>query len=454
MSGQRANGAAGGRRAGTWILAFALTAGLAGLALSMLPGGEASSPRSGFSAAPRGRLFAYKLLDELGFHPRLWSEAPGNLARGRSLLWLAAEPPEPPKVLRELWKKAEDPQPGAGPRASTGRERDPRHYRRFVQEGGVLLASIADGRRAFLQDELGVEAIDALVLELAPGDTSDENRPFTQTVAAQGRERLTIEPALRTGPDFSGGAFEQRSPVVWIQDPERRATPLIADPDRPERAVAWRIALGRGAVVVLADDELFANRAIADADNGLYLVRLLEAIGSVDEVLFDEYALGAPIHPTALDLALAPGRAPITLHLLLALALWLWWLAWSSAFPRDPAEHSSASPVARATAFGATLARLGRHRELGEMLRRGVLARLPGARRARPGAELAGIAHAARDADELERWRRALSVDSVASADGLDAYARELAPIERLASLRLASGGRDLHNPGPSKARR
>jgi len=491
MSARERARTAGG--VGRWIVVVAFALGLTGLVLASLPGGAAHAPRSALSREETGRLFAYRLLQALDFPVRIWSEAPGELPRGRALVWLPETPPETPEYLQRIWdREREDPAEPAPqaagaavepervrPTRSSGRERDPRHYRRFVEEGGVLLSGIADGRRDFLEGVLGIEAVARLEAVLAPDGAGDERGRRRTTVAAFGGEPFRILPAYRSPwRDFGASSVASES-VEWIEDPDRIATPLIADPDEPRRAVAWRVPVGRGEVVVLTQDELFANHAITDDDNGLYLVRLFEAIGPVDEILFDEYALGARVHPTRLELALAPGRAPITLHLVLALLLWLWWLAATRAFPREPSETAGVSPVARAEAFGATLARLGRFDALGEMLRRGVLARFPGARRVRPAAgeapeaepddaldveaALSSVAHLARDADELERWRAALRATPVRSAAELADLARRLRPVEdavaqrlRRASARrsapsLANRGSELQNPDGSR---
>jgi hypothetical protein len=246
-------------------------------------------------------------------------------------------------------------------------------------------------------------------------------------------------------------------PVDWIADPSGRATPLIADPERPERAVAWSLPVGRGEMVVLADDVLFDNDAIGLGDNALLLVRLLEALEPIDAVLFDEFALGETVRRSPLDLAFARGNLALTLQLGATLALLLWMLLRVRAFPRDPQAFDAASPLARARALGEVLKRLGRYDLLADMLRRGVIARLPGGRaRGVPGSEtdtarsaLAGVAHAARDEHERERWERALRTASVKSAEELEAYALELAPLERLASPEIAR-----HNPGPTGATR
>ena len=410
-------------------VAIVLVGGLAVLAflLSTIRGGASSERRSAFSAERDGRLAAYLLLRDLDFPARAWTDAPGLLPRARAVLWLPEAPEEPPGYLRDVWRAEDaaedDAQPG--PR-SFGRARDPRHYRRFVEEGGTILTGLDRGRREFVADVLGLE-VPPEVERAAP----------LELVTLQGEEVAYAsgrEAALLAVPRGSGEAL-----VVAAAD--------------PAQVFALALPLGRGRVVVVPDDDAFGNRGIREADHALLLVRLFEAMGAVEEVLFDEYALGTWTPETPLELALSKRSFAFTLHLAFALLVFVWSLAAAGAFPRDPEEHRAASPRARARAFGATMARLGRHDLLGDWLRSGVAARLPGAgRRAAPepdGAEargralLAPLAHLARSEEELARWTRALTGPPPTDARGLEALAGELARVER-----LASGAPRGHNHG------
>jgi hypothetical protein len=436
-------------RGRTGVLAVVAALVVLGFVLGVMPSSGTAPRRSSFQRGEEGRLLAYLLLDDLGLRPRAWRAPPGDLPRARTLLWLPDAPPEPPEYLRELWRSADEaPDDERAARRSTGRRRDPRHYRRFLEEGGVMLVALDDDRRDFLVEELDLAAVARLELVRADAGRSAERGAAggAQRVAVLGGEVL----ALDRGPR---GRSAGQAPIEWIVDPERRATPLVADPDRPERAVAWSLPVGRGELVVVTDDSLFGNQAIRRGDNALYLVRLLEALGPIDAVAFDEHALGEVTTSSPLDLAFARGNLALTLHLAAALGILVWTFVTVRAFPRDPQAFDAASPAARARALGATLARLGRHDLLADWLRRGVLARLPGGRRDPAGtarerarAAVAAVAHAARDEGERARWERTLAGAAVDGAAELDAYARELEPLER-----LASRGVPRHNPRPTR---
>ena len=305
----------------------------------------------------------------------------------------------------------------------TRRLRDPSHYRRFIEEGGVLLAAFDQERQEFLLDELGLEEV---------RDVTRAHRlegAYTQTVVTRMGETLTL--------DWAGSRSIDAPPRLGGEA-------LAADSDRPSRAVARRISVGRGELVLLPNDSLFDNENIGKADNALFLVRVLEELGPIEAVYFDEYALGGWVPETSLELALAPKRFAFTTHLLALLGVLIWSLAWAGAFPRDPQPLNRTSPRARARSQGGMMVHHARYGQLASMLRRGVLARLPGAGRRRVlqdkedakreiRAALAPIAHLARDDNDFRGWEKALLPGRVDSAEALDELARTLVRLERLA---------------------
>ena len=76
---------------------------LLGFLLGNIPANDSRASHSSYSPYDDGRLAVYLILRELGFTPRAWREAPGELPRGRVCLWLPDAPDEPPEYLQRLW---------------------------------------------------------------------------------------------------------------------------------------------------------------------------------------------------------------------------------------------------------------------------------------------------------------------------------------------------------------
>ncbi len=396
------------------VLVLLLLALAFGLLLSLLPSRETDLPRSVFDDGPRGRSVALALFDELGLRARPWTEAPGRLPFGDGLL-IVDGVPEPPPLYQDDVPEAR-------------RLRDPRHYLRFVEEGGTLLCSASPELL-----ELAVEAFE--LTELAGVSSSPFDTDEALVVLDSG-ERLELDRAVP----------ERLS----VPSPPTRTETLLADP--AGRPVALRLPVGRGALVLVAGGLGFLdNGRIQEADDALLAVRLVELCTRPgDPVLFDEYVLGGWTPDTPLDLALAPRNFPFTLHLVLLACLGLWASAWAREFPRDPAALTPVSAVVRARGLAGVLTRARRWGLLATMLRRGVLRRLAG-RGARRLEELAShgvlddlrapradTVHSVLDAlaphtDERERVRREelFCTAEVRGERDLEVLARELFELER-----------------------
>ncbi|MCZ6597652.1 MAG: hypothetical protein O7B99_08445, partial [Planctomycetota bacterium] len=264
------------------------------LLVGLLPSGGRVAPKSVFEAGDAGRLACWYLLEELGFDPVAWREAPGLLPRSEEILWLGAAPDDPPGYLKRVWDEMDEdaePSPRDGPTVSR-RLRDPRHYRRFVEEGGTLVVGLDDARREFLVETLGFEELGELEAKITPSES-------VQTALLRHEERLD---------------------VAW--DGERWLAPLAPLHERLMvdelgRPLAVRIQVGRGALAILPSDDFLANDVIGEEDNALLLVRFLEELGPRGAVLFDEYALGGWVPETPIELAFAPSVFAFTMHLLL-----------------------------------------------------------------------------------------------------------------------------------------
>src|SRR5262249_50557223 len=151
---------------GALLLALALAA-------QLLQPSQSTPAGSVSSSAPEGRRALLLLLRESGFRADAWNEAPGALPRGGALLWLARAPAragdgggesKPAEKQGEKSAEEQGEKPAAEERkvprapspADTGLRADA-HYRRFVEDGGVLVLPEGKVARAFLVDRLGFE---------------------------------------------------------------------------------------------------------------------------------------------------------------------------------------------------------------------------------------------------------------------------------------------------------
>ncbi len=301
---------------------------LVGSLLLFLPGSGAPRGESVLSTQEDGRRALLLLLDELGYDARAFTESPAELPRGGAALVLAAVPPEP--VLRPS-----EEEPASGPRG----RRDPRHYRRFVDEGGVLLAPASEAMLAFLVEDLGFDA--AREIDWIPG-----------------RELAAVELASGEACAFAGTPERLAS-----LDPGPSGARLLAlSPQGTGFAVA--LPCGAGTLVLSAPGpDPWANERIARGEHALLFVRLLELVGSPRTVLFDEYALGGWTPDSPVELAFAPEGFVLSAHLVLFSFLLLWRLVWVRAFPRDPEALAHVSALSRARALARLLERSGRSEE-------------------------------------------------------------------------------------------
>ncbi len=97
---------------------------------------------------------------------------------------------------------------------------------------------------------------------------------------------------------------------------------LVKTGDSPQ---AVRLHHGYGTIVLLASDYIFSNAALYERErrNGLLAVKLLQAAGSTDEILFDE-SLNATGTPRVVGVLLDPALRPATVQLLVILVIFGW----------------------------------------------------------------------------------------------------------------------------------
>jgi len=380
---------------------LALLVGLAVTAQILTPGEE---PRSGSaaSAEPEGRRALLLLLRELGYRAEIWSEAPGELPRGGGLVWLAQAPEKPlvheievpdsgsmqeEETATEPASEPESelaPEPAPSP-ASLGL-RATSHYRRFLEEGGTMVLRFDDAARKFLIEDLGLAACEDV---------------HASRVAAAGPRRVR---------DHRGEELEIRVEEggVLLPPPAGSAGEALwwggTEGAEGEDVLATMVPVGSGQLVLLGDDAYLSNGELSEHDHALFAVRLAEEFARGGRILFDEYALGLWQPRTAMTLLASPNVLLACLQIAALLALAVWSAAWVREFPRDPRSLESASPLDRARALAALLARAGRFDVLARFLREGTLRRIARGSRRVPEAVADLRPSSCRNAADLERW--------------------------------------------------
>jgi len=384
----------------------------------LVPGRGEALENSALSSEESGLRALYAMAQSLGLPVASWANAPGKLQGPGTLLVLAGLPTAPEHA----------PEPAAGaPRAG----RDLTHYRRFVEDGGTLLV-LGEG----------AEALDFLCDAELPGCaelTYFGSEPRASTVTFPGGASLALDP----GPNGEWDAEEGESAAFEV---------LLRSAPGSTAGVVLRAGAGRVALLAFAGEFFSNERLTASEGPALLFVRVVEALGPFERILFDEYALGGWVPPSVLTLFFQPRFAWLSVHVLLLALILGWRSAWSGPFPRDPAGLLAASPLARAQGFARTLIRAERWDLLARLLQRGLLERwcvraglrappVDAAARSEPAALVASLQGLARGDERLlarldaalgERARR----DEAAFAE----LARELTALE--AELFPVDGGK------------
>jgi len=393
-----------------------------GLLLAVLPGRGETRVHSVYSFEPQGLRALFLTLEGLGLPVRAWNATPDELPPEGTLLVLARRPEPPPPIPQEL-ERAES-------GARTERARDLGHYAEFLERGGTMLFLGCDARTVdFLRDDLGLAGLEDL--------TADEHTPATEgptgLVLGDG-ERIALP----------------RGRLAVLESPGAR---VLARTEADE-VIALARPQGRGRLALLAvASGRFSNEALqGDGASALLLVRLIEALGPFERVLFDEFALGGWRPDSVASLAFSPRLAVLTLQLLLLGAAFLLRTSWSGPFAREPEPWRVASPLARARAQGELLVRAERWDLLAERLRRGQLERWD-ARAGRRSASEAGAESASAleprlrrlargDAGRAARLRELFLERRPTDAASLEALDRDLCAFEAELFAELAEGAR------------
>lgn len=393
-----------------------------------------------------GRRALFLLLSSWDFEAVVRRGRPGLLPHDRSLVWVerfrvgelpealhpkpvhpdAAEPsPDEPLPITGApgGSAPEGPAEGLGDRPlreALGRGlSSPRHYRRFVEDGGSLLVEV-DSTESLrrLSSECGFVEIERLAME-----------SLARSSAAGLDERVVLwdEGESLTLGDLPTARFVATEEV---RDGRVLVSNVAGD------VLALEAPVGRGSLIVLACGELFQNQALAQGDNAVLAVRLAEhgtrhTGGSPRRtVRIDESGGLGEDSPSILDFALDARALPFTTALLLFSLLALWRALAAREIPREPTRDEYLSPRTRALGRARLYLRARRHDLLAQELRQACAREIAGTLRLAPqlAAAAVGSEPAARDflrlalpglpAEELPSLARALSVDPV--RDGRD----------------------------------
>ncbi len=320
------------------LLAFAVGS----FFLILQPQERAATKASVSSAEAEGRRALFLILDELGFEPRIWHQAPVGLPSGEHVLWLS----RPPAGLGDGELASEAP---AGDDPSLGDPRHPLNYGEFVRAGGTLVAPATERMLAWLRAQAGLE-----VPAWRGMTSSGEAQHLTLDTGEELHARVHPEPLEERG------ELEDWHAIVTAAGGENFA--------------AW-CELGAGRVVLLASDDFLSNEALRSEDNALLAVRLVESLDRGGDLLFDEYALGNWQPPSSYSVLAAPGLREVTWHAIFFVLCVLIFSGWRREFPRDP-EAQPMNPRMRAKASARLYERASRYDLLAHELRLGVLRRL------------------------------------------------------------------------------
>jgi hypothetical protein len=300
------------------LLSVLMALGLSVLLLLLGNGDDAPGrPHSSLNRSDAGWSAWRRMLEELGYPARTFELPPGKAGAGEMLLVLPGVP-----------EQSEQQQ------ALPDHERS--QYRRFLENGGTLLAPADEALLAFLSIELELAISDELSIA-----ESSSVEPWEASLPTG--ERLKLAGGTAFEPLDESGAWRE---VV-----------LGSRPGESERPLVVEAGVGAGRLVLVSDPTLFENGNIRQLDHALYAVRLAELFSAGLPICFDEFSLGAWSPPSAIELALRGPNAWISVHLLLLAGLFVWMRAHTAAFARDPLPLTRSSALERARQRARSLAR-------------------------------------------------------------------------------------------------
>lgn len=410
---------------------------VAGIVFSSFGSGGQALDSSVSSSEPEGHRAVFLLLEDLGFNPRPWRQAPLVLPQDERVLWMPRIPM--PLTLEEA---ADDPDPEHEAPLEEGQDshsgvrnvallEDPRHpanYGEFVRGGGTLILPFESSHLDWLRNDCGLEIPDWEACDWESGGLLAE---------------------LETGERLALGFDEDGlpNPRDWVVDlswdsreHEARGWHDLAWAADGRPFASW-MTCGRGKVVLLADASFIRNDRLGLADNALVCVRLFEALDQGAGLYFDEFALGLWLPRSKASLALSPGVFEVVYHSILVLLLFVLVHAWTREFPRDPLP-TALDPRSRVRSQARLFERAKRYDLLGRDLQLGCLRRIVKLE----GIPLAGrvlgegvseevtsrlaVELAERLRQDPARWRAAFGDRNLRNAKELEALGHELTELE------------------------
>ena len=122
-------------------------------------------------------------------------------------------------------------------------------------------------------------------------------------------------------PQTSPGGAET---LLWWSDGHLEASSGKKLVELHDTLQAARFQYGNGAAVVVASANPFSNQALTYGDNSVLALRLLEAAGTPEFVLFDE-SLNVSGTPKTVGILFDPILRPVTIQILILTMLFGWW---------------------------------------------------------------------------------------------------------------------------------
>ena len=176
------------------------------------------------------------------------------------------------------------------------------------------------------------------------GGTNSSEDDKSMTTAGQSAVAVPISTTLAPGVDFT---WKTEGVIDAPSFDASAAEVLVKTADSPQ---AVRIHHGLGSIVLVASDFIFSNAALHEGDhrNGILAVKLLEAAGTADSIVFDE-SLNETGTPRVVGVLLDPALRPTTIQLVALIVLFGWrgnrrfggLLPKSSPARHDVADHTN-----------------------------------------------------------------------------------------------------------------
>lgn len=182
------------------------------------------------------------------------------------------------------------------------------HLLDWVESGGRLLVAARAHRPELSLDLLKVSVNPVKSIRTLPIPRPGEPPPDTMSVSVQcdWLDSTALIDWRSTGKIKS----------------ETSAEVLLSVDDIPQ---AVRLSHGTGTIVLVASDYVFSNESLdaRTTQNALLAVRLLDALGPVTEIIFDE-SLNITGTPKVVGILLDPVLRPLTVQLLILLVVFAW----------------------------------------------------------------------------------------------------------------------------------